>query len=236
MTATVGTTTAFNMTIDEIISFVLEGIGGEHISAKEAKNARTALNLMFIDLQNKGFAPLASMEVTEVPLVSGSSMGYSFGSDVFTVLDSVVQVSSASGTYVDLGIETITYDDWLNIPTKLQNQGRPSQMLILRGRDDTTFNVWPVPNNNNYKVKSWTLKKIADVNKSHQLVDLPTRYLPSVVAGLRYYMAWLRPGTLMEDKVALKQEYIELLDNAMSEDRERVGIHFYPNTAHQLGS
>lgn len=223
------------MTVDDIIVYVFDKLGGEHISAKESRNARIALNLLFIDIQNKGFAPLASMELETVDLVSGSSMGYSLGSDVFSVLDSVIQVSSTSGQYVDLGIQQVTYDDWLRIPTKLQTGGRPSQMLIQRGLNDTTVNVWPVPDTNNYKLKSWTLKKIPDVTRSHQLMGIPTRYLPSIVAGLKYYMADHRTVPL-EERIALKAEYDTFLENALSEDRERVGIQLYPASRTQLGS
>lgn len=235
MPATVGTTTSFNMTVDEIINFVLEGLGGEHITAKEAKNARTALNLLLIDLQNEGMVPLASLELTSVALTCGSSQGYSFGSDVFSMFDMVIQEANSAGN-LDLGIEKMSYDDWLRIPTKTQTVGRPSQILVQRGLTDTTFNVWPVPDRSVYSIKGWALKKIADVDRGHQLVELPTRYLPAIIAGLRYYMAKLRPGSTIEDRAELKAEYDILLEKALGEDRERVGLHYYPASRNQLGS
>ena len=64
MAESVGTNTSFDLSVDELIEIALEGIGGDHIGNKEARLARTSLNLVFIDLQNRGMAPLASMELT----------------------------------------------------------------------------------------------------------------------------------------------------------------------------
>ena len=201
MVETVGTNTTFDMPVDEIIELALEGIGGEHVSFKEAKLARTSLNLVFIDLQNRGMAPLASMEVTAFDLVSGSSLAYTTSGDVFNVMDAVVRVSTSGsgGAFTDLPIQRISLSEWLEIPTKESSKGRPTHFMVDRQRDNIQLNFWPVPNNNTFSFRGWTLKRIADVDKSYQLIDLPHRYLTAIIKGLRYYMADLR-GVSMRDR------------------------------------
>lgn len=227
MTEQVGTNTQFNMSVDEIIELALEGIGGEHTSHSEAKLARTSLNLVFIDLQNEGMAPLASLKLTEIDLVSGSSENYTLSAGVFNILDGIVEVSTCGKT-TDLGIERMGYTEWLDIPTKGATKARPTRFLVNRQRDAVQLNFWPVPDAGNYKFKAWTLNRIADVDASHQLVDLPHRYLPAIMKGLRFYMSDLR-GSTIEEKSWMKNEYKESLQLALSEDRERISLHIYPN-------
>lgn len=229
MTEQIGTTKTFNMPVDEIIEFALQAIGGDHFSAKESKLARTALNLVFIDLQNRGMAPLSSMELVELTLVSGSSMNYPLGSDVFSVFDAVVEVSSSTG-YTDLNLERKSLSDWLKIPTKETSKGRPTSYLVDKQPDNTFISFWPVPNTGTYSFKAWAMKKIGDVNKSYQLLDLPSSYLPAIIAGLRYHMAGIR-NLDANTKMALKQEYVENLMLALEEDRERVSFRVYPESS-----
>jgi hypothetical protein len=228
MTESIATTTDFNMPVDEIIEMALEGLGGEKISAKEAKLARTALNLTFIEIQNKGSAPLSSLELVCVDLVSGSSLSYPLGSDVFNVRpNAVIKVSSSGGSISDINISRISHSEWLEIPTKASAFGRPTQFMVDRQQANTFINVWPVPNSGQFTFKAWTLKKIKDVNASYQLVDFPSRYLPAIIKGLRFHMADLR-GVDINQRMYYKQEYMESLQNALDEDRDRTPFEIYP--------
>lgn len=233
MTEQIATTKTFDMPVDEIIDLALEGIGGEHVSHKEAKLARTSLNLVFIDLQNRGMAPLASMEITDLALVSGSGETYTFNAEAFNILDAVVRVSTTAGDVTDLPLQRLSYSEWLELPTK-DTTGRPTHFFADKQRNNIQLSFWPVPNNNTYTFKAWSLKRISDVTRSYQLVDLPHSYLPAIVKGLRFYMADLR-GTPLEERAWLKQEYLETLQMALDEDRERVNFEIYPSNRGQLG-
>lgn len=227
MAESVGTSKTFTFPIDEIIDFALEGIGGEHVSGKEAKLARTALNLVLIDLQNQGAAPMSSIETVSVALVSGSSEGYVLSADILNVMNNaVIRVSSSSGK-TDLNIGRMSYDEWLSIPTKTQTTGRPTQFMVERQRDNLKLNVWPVPDAGKYDFFAWTLRTTATVDASHQLIDLPRPYLSAVTKGLRYYMADLR-GVDLNERLYLKQEYFETLQRALDFDRDRVNFSVYP--------
>lgn len=238
MTEAVASTTSFDLPVDEIIELALEGLGGETISGKEAKLARTSLNLVLIDLQNRGVAPLSSMEIVSVDLASGSADDYSLGSDVVNVQQAVVavSVSGSGGTFTDLPLSRLSYDEWLRIPTKDSNQGRPTHYFVDKQRSDHLVSFWPKPDSSTkYRFKAWTLKKTADITKSYQLVDVPRVYLTAIVRGLRYYMADLR-GSQIPDKQWYKLEYEEALQRALDEDRERVDLQLYPANKPQMGS
>lgn len=231
MAETVGTTFDFDLPIDEIIEQAVEPLGGEFTSAFEAKLARRALNLLFIDMQNRGMVPLASMEQVVVPLVSSSSLGYSLGSRTLNVLDAVIRTSSGNQV-LDTPIERISLTDWLNIPTK-DTKSRPTTFMVDKQRDGLTVNVWPVPDNNTYKLVTWSCTKVADVSKNYQLVDFSSRYLPAIVNGLRWKMAEIRRLPI-DERAYFKQEYLESLQLVLEEDRERVDYSVYPATKSQL--
>jgi hypothetical protein len=106
---------------------------------------------------------------------------------------------------------------------------------VDRQRDNVKVTFWPKPNNSSYTFKAWTLKRVSNVDKSYQLIDLPSMYLPAIIAGLQYYMAKLKSQPL-EIVLGLKSEYYEILQNALDEDRERVSLLIYPSNRTQLGS
>jgi hypothetical protein len=236
MAETLSGTTTFDLPIDELVEEALEGLGGEHTTEIDMKHARRSLNLLLIDLQNRGMAPLSSLEVIEVPLVSGSSEGYSLGQGTFSVLDFSVRVSVTGGTdATDLPIERISYTEWLDIPTKT-TPGRPTHFMVDKQRNDIKVNVWPVPDSSTkYKLYGWVSKRLQDVSKTYQLIDTPHRYLPALVKGLRYYMSDLRQGIPLEERMHFKREYLEALEFALAEDRERVDFMVYPANKNLLG-
>lgn len=226
MVESVASSTSFDLPVDELITQAAEGLGGEHLTGNELKRARTALNLILIDMQNRGMTPLASMALVSVALVSGSSMNYSLGSNVFNVMDLTIRTSTATGEYTDFGVERIGFSDWLNI-SKKTTQGRPTQFMVDRQRSGPVINVWPVPDAGKYSLQSWVLQRVADVNASHQLVGTPHRYLGAIVRGLRYHLAEMR-GADINKLQWLKQQYVEELQMAMDEDRERTDFEIYP--------
>lgn len=227
MTEAVGTNTSFDLPVDELIELALEGIGGENISAKEAKQARTALNMVLMDLQNRaGIGPLSQVTTTSVTLVSGSSEAYGLSSDILNVHKAVIRTSTSSG-YSDITLDRITYHDWLGINNKAQ-AGRPTQFFVDRQRDQLKITVWPVPDDTPYSFLAWTTRKIPDVDASYQLVGVPKNYLHAITLGLRHYMASLRSVPL-DERQYLKMEYLEALQLAMDFDRERTDFQVYPD-------
>ncbi len=226
MAETLSNTYTFDLPVDEIIEQALEPLGGEQSSEDEVKKARRALNLLFIDMQNRGMVPLASMEQIVVDLVSGSAEGYALDSKVLNILDAVIRTSSTNGSILDIPLDRYSYQDWLNIPNKNQEQ-RPTKFLVDKQRDGIKVSFWPKPNASNFKFICWSCVKVTDVTKSYQLVDFRSVYLPAIVAGLRWKMSEIRRLPI-DERMYYKNEYLETLQMALDEDRERKDYHVYP--------
>lgn len=232
MAEQVGTTRAFNLPVDEILEFALEAIGGEFSSHKEARIARTALNLLFLDMQVRGVVPLSSLVQTQFTITSGSSENYIIPSENIEILDAVIRVSSGNPVQLnDLAMQRVNQTEWLELPAKY-TKGRPTQFMVDKQRDAMSVNFWPVPDRD-YTFYAWTVRKTADVTKSYQLVDTPSTYLPAIVEGLRFFMAKIRQRPL-EELVYLEDQYEKTLDRAMMQDRDRTSFDVYPSLGLQL--
>jgi len=211
----------FNLDIDEVIQEATEMIGGEDTLGHEPASARRSINLMLKDWQNRGVL-LWSTSVSSVT-VSASVTAYSLSSSTVDALEVVLNRDDT-----DIQLERITPEEYLLIPNKTQT-GRPTQYSIRRGRDNPTLSLWPIPENSTDVLKIETISEIQDVNQSAiQNAEVPKYFLPPLTCGLAYYLGMKRPG-VPESRIAmLKQNYEELLNRAMEENRERVSMYIKP--------
>jgi len=88
-------TTSFNLPVDEIVEKAYEMVGKELESGEDLKQARKSLNLLFIDLQNKGH-PLAKLENFTFATSVSTATSYVLDPTVVDVMDVVVTRSSVS--------------------------------------------------------------------------------------------------------------------------------------------
>jgi hypothetical protein len=128
----------------------------------------------------------------------------------------------------DLEMNRLSLFNYQAIPTKGQ-KSRPTSFTTHRDRDAVTLKVWPTPENSTDVVNGWVVKRIEDVNKSAENVDLNVRFLPALCAGLAYYMSFKRKGIDSTYRQELKAEYTESLERALEEDRERTSLFALPN-------
>jgi hypothetical protein len=222
-TPTVSTTTNFNLEIDEIVREAQERVGGEWTTANEQISGRRSLNLLFIDLQNRGF-PLAKLEYVTGTLTNGVST-FEMETNVADLLSVSISLNDN-----DIELEKISYSDWLNINNKEQ-PGRPTQVLVERQRANVKLTFWPVPNLDDYTFKTWAIKRITDVTKGFQYADLSYRYLTAITSGLAFYLATKRDGVPEEKIARLRSQYLEDLEFAREEDRERINYTAIPQIA-----
>lgn len=213
-------TTSFNSTVNDIIEDAYELVGGDFITGYDAKMARRFLNMLLIDLQNRNH-PLGKLEEVTVTCATGTSD--------YTLNASIIDVMNATSRRddIDLPLKRISLFEYANIPVK-QQQGRPFQFTTDRDRDSVILKVWPTAENSTDEIKLWTVKKIEDVTNSRQTVDLSTRFQPAIVFGLAYFMSFKRQDMDVNKRAELKQTYMELLDAAFIEDRERTSIFARP--------
>lgn len=88
--------------------------------------------------------------------------------------------------------------------------------------------VWPTPDNTQtYTFVYWRLRRTQDAGGGVDVMDVPFRFIPCMVAGLAYYMGMKIP-TAMERLPVLKQQYDEAWTLASDEDREKAAVRFVP--------
>jgi len=214
--------TTFNLDIEELTEQAFSLVGGELTSGEDARQARIALNLLLIDLQNQGH-PLAKLENVKFSTVGGEP-GYQLPSDTIDVMSAVV---TRDGT--DTTIERIPLFSYHKIATKDQ-EGLPTQFALDRDKNAVSMFLYLTPENSTDSINLWILKKIETVNNpAGENVDVSTRYLPALVFGLAYYLSMKRDVNIQK-RSELKANYDMALRNAFEEDRERAGYKVVPHS------
>ena len=143
--------------------------------------------------------------------------------------------------FIKLGSEIINYG--YITPTAnsaagtLNNCGRAQQntLATTHAIGDTVywtqvpaFTVWPTPDNTQtYQFVYWRLRRTQDAGGGVNVMDVPFRFIPCMVAGLAYYLSLKVPGGA-ERLPILKQQYDEAWQLASDEDREKAAVRFVP--------
>ena len=218
-------TTSFNMDFTEIAEEAWERAGREMRSGYDLRTARRSMNLMTIEWQNRGINMWTIDEGT-INLVDGTSE-YNLPADTIDLLEHQIRTGSGNqATQSDLTINRISVSTYAAIPNKL-SRGRPIQIYIERLRDNPVVNVWPVPDNDNYVLYYWRMRRIEDAGSGIQTSDMNFRFFPVLVAGLAYYIAMKIPE--LADRIPmLKAAYEEQFELAAGEDREKTSARFVP--------
>jgi hypothetical protein len=88
--------------------------------------------------------------------------------------------------------------------------------------------VWPTPDNSQtYQFVYWRMRRVQDAGNGVNVMDVPFRFVPCMVAGLSYYIALKVPGG-MERLPILKAQYDEAWMTAADEDQERAALRLVP--------
>ena len=218
-------TTSFNMDFTEIAEEAWERAGREMRSGYDLRTARRSMNLMTIEWQNRGINMWTIDEGT-INLVDGTSE-YNLPADTIDLLEHQIRTGSGNqATQSDLTINRISVSTYASIPNKL-SRGRPIQIYIERLRDNPVVNVWPVPDNDNYVLYYWRMRRIEDAGSGIETSDMNFRFFPVLVSGLAYYIAMKIPE-LANRIPMLKAAYEEQFELAAGEDREKTSARFVP--------
>ena len=218
-------TTAFDMNFTEIAEEAWERAGREMRSGYDLRTARRSMNLMTIEWQNRGIN-MWTIDSGTINLVEGTTQ-YTLPADTIDLLEHQIRTNSGNtSTQSDLTISRISVSTYASIPNKL-TQGRPIQLYVERLRDAPKVNVWPVPDNNNYVLYYWRMRRIQDAGSGVQTADMNFRFFPCLVAGLAYHIAMKVPE-LAERIPMLKAVYDEQFEMAAGEDREKTAARFVP--------
>ena len=141
--------------------------------------------------------------------------------DVQKTIDILDMVVRRSGS--DITINRISRGDYLAIPDK-DDQGRATQFFVDR-LITPTVTIWPVPENSTDTLIYYRLIRMDDADESTNTMEVPFRFLPSLVSGLAYCIAMKRAPARMAD---LKVSYEEDFFRAATEDRDRTSLQLVP--------
>lgn len=228
-------TTAFNLSVLDLIEEAYERCGAEVRTGYDLRTARRSLNLLSIEWANLGIN-LWTVEQGSIALTQGT-ISYTLPVDTIDLLDHVVRTGTGSNQ-TDINISRISVDTYSTIPNK-NAQGRPIQVWVNRqsgattptGVANPTINVWPSPDQNNfYTFVYWRLRRIQDAGNGDNTQDIPFRFLPCMVAGLAYHLSMKIPDALPRAQM-LKGVYEELWQQAADEDREKASLRIAPRVA-----
>ena len=221
-------TTAFNMDFTEIAEEAWERAGREMRSGYDLRTARRSMNLMTIEWQNRGIN-MWTIDSGTINLVKGTSQ-YTLPADTIDLMEHQIRTNSGnSSTQSDLTISRISVSTYASIPNKL-SEGRPIQLYVERLRDAPKVNVWPVPDNDNYVLYYWRMRRIEDAGSGVQTADMNFGFFPCLVAGLAYHISMKVPE-LVDRVPMLKAVYDEQFEMAAGEDREKTAARFVPRIA-----
>jgi hypothetical protein len=222
-------TTAFDLSIEEIIQEAYERCGMVTTSGHSLRSARTSLNLLFAEWANRGIH-LWKVSLNENQLVSGQAE-YAVDGNVSDVLEAFISTTGAGANTVntqDVALSKIDRSAYSALPNKLA-LGQPSQYYVDRQEIPKIY-LYQAPDLNTYTyLKYYVIKRIEDAGAYTNDADF--RFLPCMVAGLAYYLAMKNAPTLVQQN---KLIYEDQLKRALDEDGQRASTFitpqsFYPN-------
>ena len=217
-------TTAFDLTIDEIVEEAYERCGLQTNSGYDLKKARTSLNILFSEWGNRGIH-LWKTELQEVALVSGTST-YTTPTSTNDVLEAYISTGSGSGDYTDISLTKIDRSTYAALPNK-GSTGTPSQYYVDR-QLTPTITLYQTPDASTYTyLKYYTLNRIEDAGAYGNNADLPFRFIPCMISGLAFYLSLKYSPQKTE---ALKLYYEDELKRALDEDGQRTSVFITPST------
>jgi hypothetical protein len=144
-------------------------------------------------------------------------------------------VGLATSGYITLGTETIyyTYVDGYDLGGCFRAQNNTTAAAHTAGvavyvPNLPRITVWPTPDGaQTYQFVYWRMRRVQDAGNGVNVMDVPFRFVPCMVAGLAYYVALKVPGG-MERLQVLKAQYDEAWMTAADEDQERAALRLVP--------
>ena len=220
-------TTAFNLDLSDIIEEAYELCGLELRSGYDYRTARRALDLLFLEWQNKGLN-LFSVESGTQTLTEGTST-YDLPTNVIEVIEAFIRTDSGdTSKQFDQNLRRISISEYTHIANKL-SKGKPSLFFLDKGVDNPSISLWNTPDGaDTYTLVYYYIKKIDDTGSpASNNAGVPTKYLPCMTYGLAYNIA-CKKEQAMQKVPMIRQRYLELWNEVSDADRERASVRFVP--------
>tara|TARA_R110000765_G_scaffold20442_3_gene53025 strand:- start:93 stop:791 length:699 start_codon:yes stop_codon:yes gene_type:complete len=221
-------TTAFNLDISDIMEEAYDLCGLELRSGYSYRGAKRALNLVFLEWQNKGLN-LWTVEQDSITVVAGTS-SYTVITGALDIVDVFIRTDSGdTNKQFDQRLNRISRTEYNHQATKL-NQSKPTQFYVDKDNDSVKIILWSTPDSNeSYLLVYDYVKRIEDVGSvASNNADVPTRYLPCLTYALAYNLACKSPEAQQRVPM-IKLRYDELWNDVSDADREKASVRFVPD-------
>ena len=228
--ATSGTYT-FNLDLGDIVEEAFERAGLVVRSGYDYRTARRSLDMLMLEWQNRGLNLWTVQEGT-TSITSGTSR-YALSADILDIIEAFVRTDAGSTTQqVDQPLSRISVSQYAHLSNKL-TQAKPLQYWLEKDPGAIAFNLWPVPDDNEtYTLVYYYMQRVEDTGAvASNNMDVPSRWLPALVAGLAYHIAIKKPE--VSDRTAmLKELYEEQWVLAADADREKAALYLAPSVTY----
>lgn len=214
-------TATWNLEIIDLIEEAYERAGLEARTGYDFRTARRSLNILSAEWSNRGLN-LWTVQENALVLTPGVKT-YSLADDTIDIIETMIRVNT-SGSPLDYTVSRIGVGDYATLPNK-NTTGRPLQIYVNR-QVNPEYTLWPVPDLP-YTILYWTMRRIQDSTTATDVMDMPVRFVPALIAGLAFQIAMKRPEAAARVQL-LKQEYMEQFQLAAEEDRGREPARFVP--------
>lgn len=230
-------TTIFNLNFVEAIEEAFERCGLEGRTGYDQRTARRSINLLLLDMANRGLNMWTYEERTQV--LTQLDGEYDLGSDVVDVIEQVVQIpaGSAGGGPTRYNMTRVSISTQAT-RTNPDVTGRPVEVYYNRGTDGVTAHIWPLPDGAyTYTLVYWVLRRMDDAGAYTNTGDFPFRFLPAFIAGLAFYIAQKKRTDDPNLIDRLEADYEKVWLRAAEEDREKATLKLAPRpSSYRVGA
>ena len=220
-------TTAFTLDLGDIMEEAYDLCGSELRSGYDYNTAKRALNLIFLEWQNKGLN-LWKIEQATQTLTAGTS-SYAAETSALEIVDAFLRTDSGNtDKQFDQQLTRISRTEYNHQAKKLL-QSKPTQFFADKGTSGINIVLWATPDDaQTYTLVYDYIKRIEDAGSvASNNADVPARYLPCLTYALAYNIACKEPDA-MNRVPMIKQRYNELWQEVSESDRERAAVKFVP--------
>ena len=224
-------TNAFNLDIGDILEEAYDLCGLELRTGYDYRGAKRALNLVFLEWQNKGLN-LWTVEQGSNTLTAGTST-YNLDASAMDVIDAFIRTNAGdTSKQFDQRLTRISRTEYNHQATKL-TQSQPTQFYVDKNTGTNSIVLWSTPDSSQtYTLIYDYVKKIEDVGSvASNNADVPTRYLPCLTYALAHNIACKSPEAQIRVPM-IKQRYDELWQDVSDADRERASVRFVPDISY----
>jgi len=220
-------TYAFDLDLADAMEEAFERAGRELRSGYDYRTARRSLNLLMLEWQNRGLN-LWTVRNTTQALTAGTT-SYTLSADVLDIVEGYIRTDAGDvAKQFDQAMTRISVSDYSQLSNKL-TKSKPLQYYVERSPTGFIIHVWPSPDDQaTYTFGYYYMQRIEDTGSpASNNMDVPARFLPSLVAGLAYQISMKFPDSAPRSQF-LKADYEEQFTLAADSDRGKASLFISP--------